>query len=342
MKHFVLRILGATLIIFGITWLMLMLHLNILCVALLFIIPIAGLLFGYILGTYAFKGFKKDGLEYKSEYGIALIIYSCLLLFALTYFDYASCYVIDDFSLNHFFIGEHISNYALGDKTITFGDYFKIRYIDPTISVSVKGNRNNPLETGISVIIIYILNYLVIGIVSFKYFSRIDDCPMCKTCGYYYNDTEIDRFSNDKNEIIIDNEIMDYIESGKVYLPQNLKKKDYSYSVRLAYCPKCNDGILTIISHQYTGRKYSNEIVNSHPVTSIQSALLRGKMVDFKSDEKKHKNVNQPQEEKHIINNIQGAPITKENVNGKVMYCIYCGTKLPSDARFCKKCGKPC
>ena len=303
MKKYILNIVYATLIILIIDWLALLCDLNPLSTAFLFVIPLGGLIFGWILGAMAESGLKKGAVLYEKKYSIITAVYACVLLFILTYFGYLTCYITDEMEISHLFNGEHISNFLYNDTPVNFFQYFKMEYIDTTLGIAIRGNRSNPTDTGISGlgIIIYVLNYIAISVVTYKIVDSLKNAPLCDSCKQYYDEKEIDRFLEGSSEQSILNKLSTGIEGGHYYQPENKNADAYSYSVKTTFCPSCFKGVVSIYAHVPSGKNHKDVLYKNYNATPEQIRMFNGR------DKKSRNNPS----EQHVLRDIKVTPVSE-------------------------------
>ena len=142
-------------------YLFLILDLNFLLLAVYFVIPFGGPLFGAIIGSLARIGLTKDKTSCGEGKQLLFALVLVLFLFFLTLLDYGTCYVSNG-EISRFFAGEHISKIGSG---WSFGQYFNSVYVNSELNISVHHNDVGTTgDTGFS-LIIYFLQYL--GIIAF-------------------------------------------------------------------------------------------------------------------------------------------------------------------------------
>lgn len=256
MKRTISRVIIATVIIVAINWFLLMLGASPLSFSFVYVIPIAGIIYGLIVGGFAKKGIIKDRIPYSKKGIIFVALYSSFLIFLLTALEYRTCYVTEDHSVNYFMEGDHISEYSVDDMEMTFFNYLKFSYLDSKQSESLTDDEESIIPTSI----VYVLNYFAAFFFCYITLTDIEKIPMCKNCRRYYETKEIDRFAYGVLEQQVLDMILSQLETGAAYVPQNQKLSTYSYKADVSYCPECKRGKLTIYKHTVNG-KHSEDVV---------------------------------------------------------------------------------
>lgn len=256
-KTFLYTLLGS-LAIFLVFWGVLNLKVNPFGYAFCFIVPIAGLLIGTIIGGTISSGAKKDNLLDVKKLKLASALICVGLIALLTLFQYGSTFVEEvngHFRVNNAFRGEHISNYLIGDEEVNFPVFFRLNFVEPTYEVNSRYGTQG-YDTGIPGIgvIIYLLQYVVAVFFSRIYIKELGNLPVCDTCKAYYVTKHLDRFSTENANESID-KVLSCVETGTGYVPVSPKLKKFNLAADACYCPKCSRGYIRFITPVRNGKQ---------------------------------------------------------------------------------------
>lgn len=279
MKRYVLNHLLILFIGVLSLWLFLLLDIELLSVSICFIIPIAGLAYGMLTGWLLSSALKKENIAYSQRYAFEAAVFSVALLAFLTWVDYATCFVTDEYLINHYFKGNHISWFSIDGTPVSFWYYFRMTFIESMTEISMRGNRSNPIETGIKgiSIIIYAVNYILAAVSAWRVMAHLKNARVCENCKKYYTEKLIDRFEGISEGEKCVSFVVSQINNGTSYVPRKIKSQDYSFAIKVEYCPECKSGFVNLYKCIKGNRGNTEKYMNSYSVSPEQVELLVGK-----------------------------------------------------------------
>lgn len=256
--NFAIRTILGMLTCYVIFYLFLMIDMNLLTWAACFIIPLGGIVFGMIIGAWSRSGIANDNQPFTHMHAIVLTIVGIVLILTMTHLDYTTCYVTRKREISRTFNGSHISNYELDGKPMDFKEYFDANYSHAEMSLSIKGNRSNPISLGDPGLsgLIYFLQYLAIIGVSIICAKTVCKLPKCEKCGKYYKKKAVDSFKAEKTA-----EEVGRAFCAKICQPEKYKKEKSSsygsfYRLVVKYCPDCKTGLVSVYLQVRDGKNF--------------------------------------------------------------------------------------
>lgn len=252
----------------------LLIDFNLVLAAVIFIIPVGGIIFGLIIGECAKVGMTMDNQVFCKWHGLVVAICGLLTCAAATYLDYATYYVSPAGELSRFFKGNHISEISDFD----FVTYFKYVYLNGSMTLRFKGGVEIPIESAAYVTIIFLLQFIAAAIVSAIILSTIRNKPMCSTCGKYYKVKEVDRFIAERSLDDIMNDVYQELSEERFYTPHYLKSSNHAHSVKVYYCKNCRHGFISVFRLVKVGKNMQHQLMGSYNIGEVE--LFKFQLVD--------------------------------------------------------------
>lgn len=258
-------------------YLSLLLDFNFLGLAVVFVVPVGGLLIASALGSAARLALLRDNCDFTKGTALVIGLFALLTVLGLTYLDYATCFVDAGKNVNHLFRGTHISMYETSDGIwLNFPGYVKVTYLQATFSIIVRHMATHPIDTGVTGfgVIIYALQYIVAALGSILFASTISEEPKCPRCNKYYLSKEVGVFSDEEKALPFLRDLMEENFGDSVYKPVIIAKTDGAIITRAMYCPDCRIGMLGVYRYKVTGQDAEEEKIMSMELNSNQLSYL--------------------------------------------------------------------
>lgn len=259
-KNFITHTIIGMLICTVIFYLFLLLGTNLLLTAAFFVIPVAGALFGGIIGVCAKLGMAKDDSSCGEGRQAIFALVLVLFLFFLTVLDYKTCFISNG-EVSRLFAGEHISKV----EGYNFGEYFSKVYINSELNLSLYGaNLGSTGDTGFS-FIIYVLHYIgiiAVGLVTLS--SGGVKVLKCKKCGKVIRNKVLKKYYEDIDPVMTLDSYSPDLSNWETLQGEDLGVKDFSckYQVMGEYCPDCKCGALKMYRRTYSGGKLKFDLLH--------------------------------------------------------------------------------
>ena len=220
-------------------------------------IPAGGLIFGFLIGWFIYKGVKLSNKKFDKSILIVSSVLLAVTFVGIFYVDYKTTYITGtdgNYSYNHKFEGEPISNFVYEsngeEERLTFVNYFKL-----SMETSKLRYRSLTLNTtGTINYILTLVNLVLMVIAGSATVYGVKKCIYCDACNKYHRSKKVFQVNeNDISEIIENGEIVNDIDRLKQFISNHKKKyraKDI-YLGTVTYCPNCNSGNF-IVTHVNT------------------------------------------------------------------------------------------
>ncbi|MEE3496517.1 MAG: hypothetical protein VZR06_15260 [Butyrivibrio sp.] len=254
--HFILYVLLGMGISVAIYYVALMIEFNLLATAMIFVVPVGGLLFGGMIGFFAKEGMFKDNTPFNAGRAVFLSVAMIVLFIFLTYLDYLTCYVTDTGDISRLFKGEHVSKVLNG---FGFKEYFHLEYFESEVSISTRGNRSHPIEIEGSQgwnFVVYLLQYIGAIVSVILGAKAVNGLPVCDKCGKYLREKEIERYFSATDAVTTLNEFDSNLVGVNKYVPERIKATNYRYTLKAHYCSECQKGHLQMYEHAFDGKNH--------------------------------------------------------------------------------------
>ncbi len=238
------------------------------------IIPIGGIILGFIMGLLLHFGMLKGRTKYGAFLITLTIIIGFLLYPSIQYMEYKTTFYQYDSSTDSYLINRKFEGNPIEDLEISFLEYEK-QLLDNQ-NITITGKRNMSLELPTAGFLNYInllLNWLCMAlacIVTFRILAK--DTKYCESCKKYYSEDKLFKFlpnayDNTMKEIAENlNTINEYAKEHDVDVTNY---RDY-YQTYHVYCPKCQTGEIQI-RHMVTKDNSFEEDENSRIIIPISN-----------------------------------------------------------------------